>query len=175
MNWFKTRRRLSNVHLTRRYRLAYMGLWVAVTMLLVVAMNAVLYLYIEERWGAVGTLSNAYYQQYVAIRTWFVFALAIETAVFGFGIFGLAATTTHRVAGPYFRLKAVFKEVENGNYQQGLSFRKYDKLEDVAEAFNAMMETVRRDLGVESQPVEEPEEEAEPPCDPPGPEGDADM
>ena len=150
-----SRRRLSNVRLTRRYRIAYMGLWIAVTMLLVVVMNAVLYLYVEERWGGLASLSSSFHQQYIAIRNTFVLALIAETILFGFAIFGLAIMTTHRIAGPYVRLKAVFEEVKNGNYQQSMKFRSYDALEDVADAFNAMMERIRADVTAGSEPAQE--------------------
>lgn len=152
MKLLSSRRRLSNVRLTRKYRIAYMGLWIAVAMLLVVVMNAVLFLYVEERWAGLGSLSSAFHQQYISIRNTFILALVAETILFAFAIFGLAIMTTHRIAGPYVRLKAVFDEVRGGNYQQPLNFRKYDGLEDVAEAFNTMMEKVRCDLKAESQP-----------------------
>ena len=142
----KSQRRLSNVILTRKYHLRYMGLWILLASFFVVVLNMVLYLYVEERWGGVASLSRPFHQEYIGMRKVFVGSLCIEAVLFIVGIVGLAMFTAHRVAGPYIRLRHVFAAVTDGNFSQELKFRDYDHLEEVEDAFNKMMGKVRETL-----------------------------
>jgi len=135
-----SQRRLSNVKLTRKHHFRYMGLWIFLTAGFVIVLNLVLYLYVEERWGGMASLSRPFHQEYIAIRSTFVGSLVIEAVLFIVGIVGLAMFTAHRVAGPYIRLRSVCNSVSGGNLQQRLKFRDYDHLEEVEEAFNKMMD-----------------------------------
>lgn len=121
-----------------------MGLWVLITLALVIVMNLVLYLFIEERWGGIASLDSAYHQQYIALRQTFVVVLCVETLLFAVGIIGLAMFTAHRIAGPYIRLERVFDAVRDGNLDQKLRFRKSDHLGRLEQHFDDMMAAIRK-------------------------------
>jgi methyl-accepting chemotaxis protein len=110
----------------------------------VVVLNVVVYLYLEERWGGAYSLDQAFHEVYVSARRAFLGAMFLEFILFAAAIVGLAKFTVHRIAGPYIRLKQAFEEVRSGNLQVRLKFRSYDRLEDVAEAFNQMIASVRK-------------------------------
>ncbi|NQT92734.1 MAG: methyl-accepting chemotaxis protein [Lentisphaerae bacterium] len=143
----RSQRRLSNVTLTRKYHFRYMGLWMILASFFVIVLNMVLYLYVEERWGGLSSLSQPFHQEYIGIRKVFVGSLCLEAVLFIIGIVGLGMFTAHRVAGPYIRLQHVFKAVTAGNFNQDLKFRDYDRLEEVEDGFNRMMGKVREELG----------------------------
>ncbi len=61
--------------------------------------------------------------------------------------FGLLAVhsifTSHRIAGPLFRFRVVFKEMQDGNLVPFASIRERDLLGNEAEALNAMLVSLR--------------------------------
>jgi HAMP domain-containing protein len=142
----RKQRKLRNVWLTRRYHFRYFGLWVLLVMFLVISFNAVIYLLIESRWEDIYTLPPDALRQYLMQRQAFVAGLAAEGVILTVGTVFLAMLTAHRIAGPYIRLRIAFKEVTTGNFDHVLKFRQYDHLEDVAEAFNKMMDRVRTEI-----------------------------
>jgi HAMP domain-containing protein len=143
----RTRRRLLNIKLTRKHHFHYFGLWVLLTVLMVVGFNVVIYMLIESRWEGITVVPTDALRSYMLQRQLFVFGLLAEAILFSIGVALLAMTTAHRIAGPYMRLKTAFDEVANGNLGYRLRFRKYDRLEDVAACFNRMMDTLRRGSG----------------------------
>ena len=145
------KRKLSNMRLTKRHHFSYMGLWAVISVCLVVVLNLILYLLIEERWGGLHSLDNIFHQQYIAGRRAFVIAMAIETFLFIVAFVSLARFTAHRIAGPYIRLRIVFDAVRNGNLQQRLTFRDYDHLEELAQAFNDMMSAIRSGIDEDAE------------------------
>jgi methyl-accepting chemotaxis protein len=147
MNSQQSRRTLANLKLTRKHHFTYLGLWILMTMALIIALNVVLYLYAEERWGGVYSLDSAFHSLYVSHRVTFVTALFTEAALLIAAIVMLARLTAHRIAGVFIRLQQTFKSVQEGNVEQPLKFRKYDKLEDLEEAFNDMMTALRTKMG----------------------------
>jgi nitrogen fixation/metabolism regulation signal transduction histidine kinase len=90
-------------------------------------------------------------------------ALGFEAFLFSIAMVVLAKSTAHRIAGPYIKLRQVFNSVREGNLNQELHFRKYDHLEELEEAFNAMMaevrSQVRKDLTDECPPTCPPDAE----------------
>ena len=56
----------------------------------------------------------------------------------------LGLVASHKVAGPLYRFKKVMKEVADGDMSVRMKLRKGDQLDDVAEAFNEMMDALER-------------------------------
>jgi methyl-accepting chemotaxis protein len=142
-----SKRQLRNVRLTRKFHFLYFGLWILITLCLLVISNVFLYLFMQERTGDIHTSDVAALQDYLRMRAIFIGVLVTEGLVFAVGIVGLAILTAHRIAGPYIRLKSACREVEGGNLDYVLRFREYDRLDDLEEAFNAMLAAVRSRLG----------------------------
>lgn len=144
----KKNRSLRNIHLTKDFHFRYLGLWVAITMGLMVCSNVVLFLWIQEHFMGLRSILSDSHIRYIEFKNYLLMALLLETLIFGVGVLLLAKLTAHRIAGPYIRLHKTFEDVRGGKLETRLQFRDYDGLDHVADSFNAMMESLtRRDKG----------------------------
>ena len=55
--------------------------------------------------------------------------------------------TSHRIVGPLFRFRAVFKEIQEGNLMPWIGLRRRDLLEHEATALNDMVVSLRERIG----------------------------
>lgn len=62
---------------------------------------------------------------------------------------------SHKIAGPLYKLRRFFAEAKEGNYSQKLTFRKRDYFQELVPAYNAMMESVVRDIGMSKRGIQE--------------------
>lgn len=136
-------RSLLNIKLTRRFHFRYFGAWIILTVMLIVAMNALAFILVEMGWQDVTVLNAKALSRYLWVRQTLLPTAILATLLGGLATVLLAMVTAHRIAGPYIRLKMALREVTEGNMRYRLKFRKYDHLEDVEEAFNTMMEALR--------------------------------
>lgn len=130
--------------LTRKHHFQYMGMWILITVCLLIMFNTVLYMLLEARWNEMQSLTGSLVEVgEMADRLPFLIGAVVVTLLFIGAATFLAMSTAHRIAGPYVRLKNAFRAVRDGNLDLHLEFRGYDRLEDVAEAFNEMLGTIR--------------------------------
>ena len=66
-------------------------------------------------------------------------AVGITTAIF-------TLIVSHKIAGPLYRFKQTFKELEQGNFSNQIRLRKDDQLHEVAVEFNHMINAVRNQI-----------------------------
>jgi methyl-accepting chemotaxis protein len=66
-------------------------------------------------------------------------AVGIATAIF-------TLIVSHKIAGPLYRFKQTFKELEQGNFSNQIRLRKDDQLHEVAVEFNRMINAVRNQI-----------------------------
>jgi len=66
----------------------------------------------------------------------------IQAVLFVLGSVALVILVGHRKAGPYVALKRTFDAIQSGDTSRRLAFRSYDRLEDVSDSFNTMMDTL---------------------------------
>ena len=144
MKRHRSDRKLANIRLTRKHHLPYMGLWIFLSVALVLAFNVMVYLHVESRFGSHLFEQTVVQTEYLRSRQAFVLALTVESFLAITAVVFLAILTAHRIGGPYIRLVQVFKEVESGNMEQRLKFREYDRLEVVEAAFSRMMESLQQ-------------------------------
>lgn len=72
------------------------------------------------------------------------FFLLTRVPVIALAVTGLAFLTTTRVAGPFISLKRAFEDVERGDMECHLRFRRADRhLRELEAAFNEMMVALR--------------------------------
>ncbi len=72
------------------------------------------------------------------------FFLFTRVPVLALAVTALAIFTTNRVAGPLVLLRRAFEDVERGNMDHSLHFRRADKhLKELETAFNEMMVALR--------------------------------
>jgi len=152
MNNAKRQRSLHSMRMTKKHHYQYMGLWILLTVCLLIILNAIGFLLLEEHWKDMSEESGGLVQVDMASRLPFLIAMGVETVLFSVVITFLAKMTAHRIAGPYVRLERTFDEVKNGNLDLHLRFRGYDRLENVEQAFNGMMDSIRSRLKEKGPP-----------------------
>ncbi len=139
-----SKRSLRSLRLTRAYHYRYLGLWMMVTIALMVVCNLTLYLWLQERFASgLGSLTDPAYSWSLQFRQYLGGILIIETLVFAIGIVALGKLTAHRIAGPYLRIQKTCEAVRDGDDALRLQFRDYDGLQDLARTFNEMVDAVR--------------------------------
>lgn len=58
----------------------------------------------------------------------------------------IALFTSHKIAGPLYRLERDIKEVSSGNLQMRFSLRKSDEMKSLADGLNAMVDALKDDV-----------------------------
>jgi len=138
-------RRLSNVRLTSKFHLHYMGLWILLTILLCSVFTYICYRMVEQPADRIYAAGKAELDAYILGRTAFLVWSSVEVVLVSVLIVCLAIMTAHRVAGPYIRICAACEAVRKGNLDYRLKFRGYDRLETVEDAFNTMLDAIKED------------------------------
>jgi len=139
-----SKRSIRNLRLTREYHFRYLGLWIMVTIALITSCNLILYLWLQERFSGLDSITSPGYSLLLEFRHHLAGILVIETLIFAVGIVALGKMTAHRIAGPYLRMKRTFEAVRDGDETLRLKFRDYDHLDEVAQSFNEMLDAVRK-------------------------------
>ena len=128
----------SGVKLTLPLVFRFLGLWLVVTVIVVLVFGVTCYLLLSDRPHSGG-------------QGGFALVLAAQTLCVILAIVILAIFTTHRLAGPLIALRRAFDDVQAGDLERRLRFRRTDPhLLDLEEAFNRMMDTVREQVGRKS-------------------------
>jgi methyl-accepting chemotaxis protein len=140
-------RKVSNMKLTSKFHLAHMGIWLVICIPLVGLLNFLLYLLITQQMNFMDDSLGGAAGGAPETRLWLALGLIVEGLVFSLAFVFLAMNTSHRVAGPYIKLKRTCEQIRDGDRDLRLRFRDYDLLEDVAQAFNQMVEALRAGSG----------------------------
>ena len=69
---------------------------------------------------------------------------------------------THKIAGPIFKLRQRFRELEFGNLTARIKFRKFDEIHRLAESFNTAAATLDANVGKMKRIVREHSRESMP-------------
>jgi len=147
MNKTRNKRSLKNVKLTGKYHYSHFGLWLLVLGAFIISLNLDVYWFAQSRWASAFAIDEALQDHHKLRSTQLVGVMIIKTILFVLASVLLAKFTSHRVYGPYINLVHAFNAVRDGEIDRKLKFRKYDKLEQVEAAFNAMMDSLRDRLG----------------------------
>lgn len=138
-----SRRRLSNVRLTKKHHLHYMGWWIllsVVNLLLLTGTIFMLYAQIKSHLLSSSvdvSVTNALVNDHVLFS---LFGLLVVATI---SVVALAFLTAHRIAGPYLALVRTFRQIRKGDLSTRLHFRDYDHLTDVETEFNEMMDRLQ--------------------------------
>jgi methyl-accepting chemotaxis protein len=149
----REKRSVLSIVKTAKYHMPYIGNVLAVTL----GLLALLYLLLLQR------LMEATAGEDPALVKNLVAALTIAALAVGSLITLVALLQAHRVAGIHIKLKATFDRIKDGELDAQLKFRESDRLNDVEDSFNQMMEAVRariptEDASSESKPEDTPSE-----------------
>lgn len=126
------KRSLRNVSLTLKHHWTYLGQWVLITITLVLLLYFVT---IHHLYSLAEPGNQDYIMTLMTLAS--LIAALLSTAVVFLGVL-----TAHRIAGVHVKLRSTFLAIRDGKTKVRLRFRKQDKLDDLAEAFNAMMESL---------------------------------
>ena len=75
---------------------------------------------------------------------YFVLHVSIAVVLIGLLVAFMAIRFSHKIAGPIYRLKIAFREVEKGDLTCRVHTRKKDKLKGLVQLFNNMMDFVEQ-------------------------------
>lgn len=134
------RRNPWNFSYTARHHVRYLGPWVVTCGLLTALLSTLFALNLrDDIFRAPGAPDlNAYYSSLGWLT---VLTLAAFVA---FVVMGKACA--HRLAGPQIAIKNVCEQVLAGNLKARLKFREYDRLEDVEQTFNDMLNKLQAQI-----------------------------
>ncbi len=139
----KYNRKLTNLLINPKYQLRYIA-WISLTGILLVGVYmAVFYRFTQENYSILVDLSpmddatkaQLYHELYTIIFTLGALGLCFIFLVAVLGLF-----ISHKTAGPMFKFRKIFKEISNGNRAARIILRPGDDFQDVATAFNEMMD-----------------------------------
>lgn len=132
----------SGVRLTLPFVFRFLGLWMAVTVLIVLVFGVTSYLLLLDRFSAQGREGLA------------LGLLVAQTVVTVLAVSALGVFTTHRLAGPIIALQRTFDAVREGDLDRKLRFRQSDDhLRGVESSFNEMMAVVKERIEGEQAPA----------------------
>jgi methyl-accepting chemotaxis protein len=145
------KRSLKNVALTRRFHWAYIGAWLV--------LNAVLLAGAE---GFVLAIINTLPPSTLSFDPVRVSVISFVVALLLVIALAMLGTLwAHRIAGVHIRMEKVLRRAAEGDLNVTLRFRAGDDLEEVEEAFDAMMSTLRGEPALEPVPDSSPGEESQ--------------
>jgi methyl-accepting chemotaxis protein len=137
------RRKMRTLLLNPRYQLKFVFLTVGSSLLLAGANVVVFYHYVQENYAILVDLSPmtdaAKGQLYQELHQIFM-VLTTLSVCFGAAFGSLALWFSHRTAGPLYHFKRVFNEISDGKSDLRIHLRPGDEFQDVAKAFNEMMD-----------------------------------
>jgi nitrogen fixation/metabolism regulation signal transduction histidine kinase len=125
----------TGIRFTLPYVLRFSGMWILLTVVVVIVFAVTSYLVMFDRLseGARGDL---------------ILVLAIQTTLAVLAVVLLAVFSTHRLAGPLIGIRRAMEDVKAGDLNRQLRFRSSDPhLEEIETAFNEMMATIRARTG----------------------------
>jgi methyl-accepting chemotaxis protein len=139
------RRSIRNIRLTARFHSRYLSVWLVSAIVPIVALNVAIYFLFRALWQTSYAGEDA--SLHVVTPSAIVGIIVVETVLLCLNLIGLAAITVHRISGPYINLKRSFGRVRGGDIGYRMKFRKDDRLDDIADEFNGMMDELRKRIG----------------------------
>ena len=136
----KNKRNLFNSLKTYRAPLGFLAGWVVVALLLVVLLSMALYRLETQAARIMLPDTPDSVMQMLLMENQLAARLLVACIVMVTFVLMMAMITAHRMAGPYVALKRTFDLINEGDLEQRLHFRNYDRLGDVEESFNRLMD-----------------------------------
>lgn len=127
------KRSIKNVVMTNKHHMAYMGPWVAISFGLITLIYVLILYHLY-------TVSNS---ELAPPVMGFVVGATIVVGILAALVSFYGILTAHRIAGVHIKICAVLNRVKEGDLDTRVRFRSYDKLEEVEDAFNGMMEALQ--------------------------------
>jgi methyl-accepting chemotaxis protein len=137
-------RKLSNVKRTDRSHVHYLGWCILVCLALMPVLDITTYGLFQAVWSEETVQAIQGPGDQDLRRAALITNLAWFSVAFILGVVVLAIMTAHRAAGPYLGLRRVCEAVRRGELDERVHFRQYDRLEELEESFNGMLDELTR-------------------------------
>ena len=125
----------TGIRFTLPYVLRFSGMWILLTVVVVIVFAITSYLVMFDRLSA-------------DARGDLILVLAVQTTLAVLAVVLLAVFSTHRLAGPLIGIRRAMEDVKAGDLNRQLRFRTSDPhLEEIEVAFNEMMASIRARTG----------------------------
>ncbi|MDW8245504.1 MAG: hypothetical protein RMJ84_02900 [Sandaracinaceae bacterium] len=144
------RRRLRNYLLDARFQLKYTGMIMLVTLVVATALGRVAYhqSHAQTQMLTIDLIEAGWPREFVEAvakeadrRLLIEIVVGTSILVVALGIAGIVIT--HRVVGPAYKMKSLFREVAKGHLKVAGRLRHGDELQDVFAEFEKMIEALR--------------------------------
>ncbi len=130
------KRSLKNVTLTRKYHWPYFGRVISITLVLVFIVFGYHLIYLHT----FAALDPDFPLQSLQMIS------TLMVVILSGLVISLGVMTAHRVAGPHIQLQTICDKIAAGDLSRRVEFRSGDRLEDVEESFNKMMDKLQQRL-----------------------------
>ncbi len=138
-------RKFSNIRLTQQFHSRHMGLWVAISVTLVMLCNVLLYVILMQQWGYSSEMEGEFGGGPSFLLRGAGIVLTLEALFFAAALVLLGKATSHRIAGAFLGMQKTCERVTGGERTARQKFRTYDGLADLEKAFNAMLDALTGD------------------------------
>ena len=138
---FQRRRRY---FIKKKFQLKYIGVILGVMFLGAVVSGYTIY---YNTWLLLGEKLANVYPQGMLMQIFRSVNMSLALNLFFVSIFciGIAIFTSHKVAGPIYRMVKFLGDVTGGDYSQRVRLRKHDELKGLAEAINTLVDKLERE------------------------------
>ncbi len=135
----KKRRRIL---INKEFQLKYIGriFWFTVAMIIIGGIFA--FLFVSFLFVQAG--SDAFILQYSLVIKAIFATIAVQVLLTGVFIYWEGLYITHKIVGPWVRMKKFLEEVGRGNFSLRLNLRRADEFHNVAKWINEMCDNLER-------------------------------
>ncbi len=140
----KAFRRRRHYLIKKKFQLKYVGVILGVMFLGALISGYTIY---YNAWLLLGEKLANVYPQGRLLHIFRSVNIRLALNLFFVSIFciGIAIFTSHKVAGPIYRMTKFLGNVTSGDYSQRIRLRKHDDLKGLAEAINGLVDKLERE------------------------------
>jgi methyl-accepting chemotaxis protein len=131
-----------------------MGTECLLTVVFLLSLSVTIWMVMKYQRELVMLMDEDFPQEMLATQKVYVRVFWFQIVSFLIGTIAIFALACHRIAGTYIALKRTFGQIKEGDHSVRLKFREYDRLEDVADAFNEMMDSILKRPSAPQDPAE---------------------
>ena len=126
------------IFIKKNLQVRYMVLIVTCVLCGLAIMTLELMATLNDLFDAYPVLMQPIYDEFIPIISDFFFKIAIYVLL----VIVISAIVSHKMAGPVYRFEQTCKAIAKGDFSQRVHLRKGDRLTELQEEFNKMMDVV---------------------------------
>ncbi len=126
------------IFIKKNLQLRYMLLIVTCVLCGLAIMTLELIATLNDLFDAYPVLMQPIYDEFIPIISDFFYKIAIYVLL----VIVISAIVSHKMAGPVYRFEQTCKAIAKGDFSQRVHLRKGDRLQELQDEFNKMMDVV---------------------------------